>query len=137
MITSPLFRIPHSALRIQRRRAGKIARLPPAVREQINLMLQDGLTYAQIITRLGDAGKHLNKDNLSRWRRADHQDWLQQQLWLQLTRDRPKLANNPLARAFVQFDPDSLNELLARQPAKVILIYNFIAKTSTPAKTGS
>src|SRR5438067_460258 len=58
----------------KRRRRGKIAHLPEPVREQIHLLLDDNLTYADIITRLGDAGKTLNKDNLSRWRQNDHQD---------------------------------------------------------------
>jgi len=67
---------------LHRRRRGKIARLPESVREQINVMLSDGLPYATIIARLGDHGQGLNKDNLSRWRKADHQDWLAEQHWL-------------------------------------------------------
>src|SRR5712691_1319531 len=72
-----------------RRRAGKIARLPQAARDQINLMLRDGLPYAEIVVRLGQAGTGLNKDNLSRWRKAGHQDWLWQQRWLAATATRP------------------------------------------------
>ena len=66
---------------LHRRRAGKIAKLPPAVRQQINTMLQDGVLYATIISRLGEAGRGINIHNLSRWRRADYQDWLDQQAW--------------------------------------------------------
>ena len=125
--TSPLSLLP-SALSLHRRRAGKIAKLPPAVRDQINLLLQDGVPYAQIIARLGDAGNGLNKDNLSRWRKADHQDFLHQQRWLQATRDRPELAKNPVAIALAQFDPASLSEELARHPAKVTRVYNLVAR---------
>ena len=42
-------------------------------------MLDDGLPYADIVARLGDVGKSLNKDNLSRWRQHQHQDWLEEQ----------------------------------------------------------
>src|SRR5215472_11414176 len=66
---------------LHRRRAGKIAKLPQAVREQINTMLQDGVPYAKIIATLGDAGQGINIHNLSRWRRADYQDWLDEQTW--------------------------------------------------------
>src|SRR5258708_33826767 len=78
--------------RWRRRRAGKIAHLPQSVRDRINLMLRDGLTYAAIIASLGEAGKGLNKDNLSRWRKADHQDWLWEQHWLEATQNRPEFA---------------------------------------------
>ena len=53
-------------------------------------MLQDGLTYADIIAKLGDIGKQLNKDNLSRWRKADHQDWLAEQSQREALRGRPE-----------------------------------------------
>jgi hypothetical protein len=66
---------------LHRRRAGKIAKLPQAVREQINLMLQDGVPYAKIVATLGEAGQGINIHNLSRWRRADYQDWLDEQTW--------------------------------------------------------
>src|SRR5690349_14405438 len=78
----------------KRRRAGKISHLPEAVREQINLMIDDGLTYAQIIERLGDAGKTLNKDNLSRWRLHQHQDWLEERRFKELVASHQKLAAN-------------------------------------------
>src|SRR6266478_7720368 len=76
----------------RRRRAGKIAHLPQAVRDKINVMLSDGLTYAEIIAKLGEAGRGLNKDNLSRWRKAQHQDWLWEQHWLEATDNRPEFA---------------------------------------------
>ena len=58
------------------RRNGKVARLPLALREQINQMLDDGVPYKTIIEKLGEAGKHLNEDNISNWRLGGHQDYL-------------------------------------------------------------
>src|SRR5947207_591627 len=61
------------------RRNGKVARLPFAIREQINHMIEDGVPYKAIIQKLGEAGKHLNEDNLSTWRLGGHQDYLNAQ----------------------------------------------------------
>ena len=58
------------------RRNGKVARLPLPLREQINQMLDDGVPYKAIIEKLGEAGKHLNEDNLSNWRLGGYQDYL-------------------------------------------------------------
>src|SRR6266571_4677076 len=58
------------------RRNGKVARLPAALRDQINHMLDDGVPYKSIIERLGEAGKHLNEDNISNWRLGGYQDYL-------------------------------------------------------------
>jgi hypothetical protein len=58
------------------RRNGKVARLPASLREQINLMLDEGLPYKLIIQKLGPAGQHLNEDNLSNWRLGGYQDSL-------------------------------------------------------------
>ena len=68
--------LPHSPWRPGKARNGKIARLPEALRQTINLLLLDGLTYEAIIARLGEQGKHLNYHNLKRWRQGGYQDWL-------------------------------------------------------------
>jgi hypothetical protein len=62
------------------RRNGKVARLPEALRQQINQMIDDGLPYKAIIQKLGGAGKHLNEDNLSNWRLGGYQDHLKAQV---------------------------------------------------------
>ena len=58
------------------RRNGKIAALPKAVRDRINLMMLDGLTYLEIIAELGDVGKGLNEDNLGNWKSGGYTQWL-------------------------------------------------------------
>ena len=62
------------------RRNGKVARMPLALREQINQMVDDGVPYKKIIAKLGEAGKHLNEDNISNWRLGGYQDYLKTQL---------------------------------------------------------
>jgi len=58
------------------RRNGKVARLPAELRDQINRMLDDGVPYKTIIEKLGEAGKHLNEDNISNWRFGGFKDYL-------------------------------------------------------------
>ena len=61
------------------RRNGKVARLPFALRLQINHMIEDGLPYKTIIEKLGPAGQHLTEHNLSNWRLGGYQDYLNAQ----------------------------------------------------------
>jgi hypothetical protein len=76
------------------RRNGNVARLPKAVRDQLNLMVQDGVPYAQIIQRLGDAGKTLSISNVSRWKDGGYKDWLLERTWLADTRARQESASD-------------------------------------------
>src|SRR5437773_4525183 len=76
---------PQAALRkphLHSRRNGNVARLPKTIRDKINLMLQDGLTYAAIIDQLGEDGKGLVISNLSRWKDGGYQDWLLEQSFI-------------------------------------------------------
>jgi hypothetical protein len=115
---------------LHRRRAGKIARLPKPVREQINRMLQDGVPYAGIIASLGEAGKGLNKDNMSRWRKADHQDWLTNQTWHAALGNRPEppAQTKQLALLLHDMDADTLVESVSRNPAKFVPVMNAVAR---------
>ncbi len=73
---------------------GKVARLPKPLRDQINHWLTDGVSYPDIIERLGDHGKDLKPDNLSQWKKRGHQDWLLEQNWLAETRARQEPASD-------------------------------------------
>ena len=58
------------------KRRGKIARLPKALREQLNLMLDEGATYREIIEWLDNNGHPgFNQNNLYHWRYGGYQDW--------------------------------------------------------------
>jgi len=69
-----------AACRSNRRRNGKVARLSVELRDQINQMLEEGTPYKISIQRLGDAGKHLNEDNIGNWYRGGYQDHLKTQV---------------------------------------------------------
>jgi hypothetical protein len=67
---------------------GKIARLPKPIRDQINHWMLDGVSYPDIIQRLGEQGKDLKPDNLSQGKKRGHQDWLVEQAFIERTRAR-------------------------------------------------
>src|SRR5258708_1889402 len=64
---------------VNRGRTGKVARLSKELRQRINEMLDDGLTYLEIIKNLGDNAKDLNEDIMYRWKRGGYQDYLREQ----------------------------------------------------------
>lgn len=107
---------------VKRRRRGKIAALPPAVRQQINVMLEDGVPYAQVITRLGEAGKGLSEDALSRWFKTYFQDWRETRLLCHIQPSDPTLAG--VLTLLTEFDPDYLAPIIKRDPAKFVPFLN-------------
>src|SRR5258708_31973989 len=81
-------------LRNRRTRNGKVARLPEATRERINVMLDDGVRYRDIIKALAQPGGPalpypISEMNLSNWRKGGHQEWLRRQQQLELDRRLP------------------------------------------------
>ena len=59
-------------------RNGKVARLPEPLRNRINLMLEEGLPYRDIIANLQQAGDlpyPISEMNLSNWCRGGFRDW--------------------------------------------------------------
>ena len=88
--TSPAPPLPAAPI-VWATRNGKIARLPLAIREELNARLRNGdngnklivwlngLTEAQAVLASEFDGKPLCKQNLSRWRKGGFADWLRQQ----------------------------------------------------------
>lgn len=55
----------------------KVSRLPAKIRNQLNEMLYDGISYNQIVAWLAEQGHPaFNKMNISRWRERGYQAWL-------------------------------------------------------------
>src|SRR5438105_15415100 len=76
------------AARPKYRRNGNVARLAKVVRDKINVMIQDGVSYNAIVANLGKKGKGLDISNLSRWRSGGYQDWLAEQAFIARVRAR-------------------------------------------------
>src|SRR5437867_1469738 len=77
-----------------KRRTSKIARLPKPVRDKLNLLLQDGLSYRKIIQDLGPDAKGLIERNISTWHHGGYKDWLKEQQWRENTRMRHESASD-------------------------------------------
>ena len=92
------------------RRNGKVARLPFALRSEINRMLDDGLPYKAIIEKLGEAGRHLNEDNLSNWRLGGYQDYLKAQVIHERARAQTEAAAD-VVRDTGHLDPAQLQQV--------------------------
>src|SRR5204863_487520 len=63
------------------RLCGEIAKLPTAKRDRVNLRLDDGHSYPQIIEDLGEDAKGLGPGHLTQWFHGGYQDHLRQQDW--------------------------------------------------------
>jgi hypothetical protein len=80
--------------RHHRRHNGKVARLPEPTRERINVMLDDGFRYRQIIQALGPPGTFflpypISEMNLSNWFHGGHKDYLRHKQYLESQRAHP------------------------------------------------
>src|SRR4051794_10665399 len=61
-------------------RNGKVARLPAAIRESINVMLNNSETYSAVARKLEEMGyPGVSVQNLCRWRSGGYEDWLADQ----------------------------------------------------------
>jgi hypothetical protein len=65
-----------------RKPTGKIAELPRAQRDMINLMLADGKTYKAVATEMAKHGISLNGENVSNWYDSGFQHYLRHRDWL-------------------------------------------------------
>jgi hypothetical protein len=64
---------------------GKVARLPRAIRDQVNTMLRDGISYPEIRRKFIDMGysefEDISDKNICNWKAAGYQHWLREQEW--------------------------------------------------------
>jgi len=135
------------------RRTGKVARLPKERRDVVNMMLQDGASYEQIIAALGEAGRELNEVNLSAWKAGGYEDWLKEQGQLEDMRAKREfafdivksnqgtniheagmqLAASQLYELVMDFDLSALKTLLQEKPENYAEIVNALTKLSKGA----
>jgi hypothetical protein len=76
---------------------GKVARLPKAIRDQLNNMILDGVPYPEIIERLGEQAKHLKPDHIHQWKKHGYQNWLVEREWLELISSKAEFSADILA----------------------------------------
>ncbi len=138
------------ALEKERRRNGNVARLPKAVRDRINRMIEDGVPYAEIIESLGEEGKGLDKWNLTRWKEGGYRDWLAERAFIERIRARQEtpqelvrefdgtevnhaalqLGSLHIFEALRELGPGSLNKNLGGDCAAFARLINALARAS-------
>ena len=93
-------------------------------------MLLDGVTYLDIIQRLGDAGKDLKPAHIGEWKKRGYQDWLQQREWLDHVTAKSEFSSDLLARPNIT----GLHEAGLRLAASYMLdqLTRFAALASDP-----
>jgi len=101
-------------LKVSRRRNGNVAKLPKATRHQINLMIDDGIPYHEILSRLGDEAQGVNESHLSTWRcGGGFQDWLKDQQKIELLEKKRDFAFDLLKKQNGSQIPQTVLQLLA------------------------
>jgi hypothetical protein len=131
-------------------RTGNVARLPKAVRDQINIMIEDGVPFAKIIEKIGDAGNGLRESHITSWKAGGNLDWLAENRRveaLSVTRDAALDLVNQKAGATVQdagrtvaaaqlyelllsFDPTSFAAALSEKPELYLRLINSLTRLS-------
>jgi len=132
------------------KRRGKVARKPKEIRDRINNMLLDGVSYLDIVSRLGPDGADLNDENIGRWQRGGYQEWLREQHRVDALRAKQEFAlelpfekdGNRITQANIQIvaanlcnllldlDPASLQESLLEDPDKFTRLINMVVRLS-------
>ncbi len=88
------------------RHNGNVARLPKELREKINCLIEDGVSYPAILRTLGEPVQHLNVVNLCRWKKGGYQDWLAERAFVQRIEARQERP----AELVKDFDSTLVNE---------------------------
>ena len=134
-----------------KRRVGKVARLPKAARDKINLMILDGIPYLEIIRKLGKAAKGLTDQCLSTWKAGGYVDWLKEQqrvedcrlsqeLAMDLARENTgiesfqasnKIAAALICEALVELGADTLRKAIAADPLNGLRMLNTLSRLTT------
>jgi hypothetical protein len=138
----------------QRRRSGKVASLPRAMREEVNTWLLDGVIYSDITKRLAERGfKAISIDSVCSWYKGGYQDWLRDRERIdemverrlgaiELTKkvgrraaviltdaNELELASR-INEALAEFEPAALRNVLAEDPKKFFEMGRLIASQS-------
>jgi hypothetical protein len=132
------------------KRNGNVARLTKEVRDRINVMIEDGFAYHEIIEKLGEEGEGLDISNLSRWKDGGYADWLAERAFVERLRARQEtsrelvkdfdatevnhaalqLGTLHIFEALRELGPGSLNEKLGGDCAAFARLVNALARAS-------
>jgi hypothetical protein len=130
---------------------GTIARLPKEIRWRINALMDDGISYPEIIDSLGEQGKDVSEDMLSRWKKTGYLDHCREQRLLDQCAARrirasglltkagqitgfqatQQIATTQICEAVVDIGADILREALLENPLNYFRMLNAFSRLTT------
>jgi hypothetical protein len=135
----------------RRSRTSRVSRLPRAVRDKVNQMLDDGFLYKDIIKMVKEeTGVELNHQHLSTWYHGGHERWQAERLRVQDMRETRefvreemresqgkevaeaglKVAASQLYEILVKFNVAGLKRELKKQPEAYPKVVQMLARVS-------
>jgi hypothetical protein len=100
-----------------RRRRGHVARLPKNLREKINSMLDDGMTYVDIAAEVQKSKPFpplaINEDHIRSWKEGGYQDWLKERQQVEAMRTMFERTMDLVGNTEAEELPDLTTKLLA------------------------
>ena len=123
----------HPAVGKGHRGNGFVARRPKVVRDQINNMILDGISYPDIIARLGEAGQGLKPDHIHQWKKHGYQTWLIEREWLEKISSKTEFSSDILATP----DSSGLHEAGLRIAASQMFDQLMLFDAANQASDGS
>jgi hypothetical protein len=119
----------HPAFGTGRRGNGYVARLPKVIRDQINILIRDGVQYAEIIERVGEPAKHLQPSHIKEWKKYGYQDWLLEREWLDRLSSKAEFSTDVLAAPNTSNLHDAGLRIAASQMFDQLMRFNAAAET--------
>jgi len=133
----------------------KIARLPKATRDMLNLMLDDRLPYHVIVDELGETAQGLSVGSLAKWVKAGYADYLKERQTIEDVKTQSEfaadllrelgnvdpsvihlaclaIANLQLFRVIREFGDEALRDALRANPASYFNILNTLCNMVQP-----
>ena len=133
----------------------KIARLPKATRDMLNLMLDDRLPYHVIVDELGETAQGLSASSLAQWVKAGYADYLKERQTIEDVKTQSEfaadllrelgnvdpsvihlacltLANLQLFRAIREFGDEALRDMLRANPSSYLNLLNTLCNMVQP-----
>jgi hypothetical protein len=132
------------------RGTGLVARLPKAIRDQLNYMILDGVAYAEIRAKIGQAMEGITDRHIANWKKYGYQDWvveLQRREGLQSMHEDAMdilhqksgatiqdagrtIAGAQLYDLLTSFDRDAFADALVKKPELYLRIIGTLARLS-------
>jgi len=133
----------------------RIARLPKATRDMLNVMLDDGLPYHVILDELGETARGLSAGSLAKWVKAGYADYLKEQQTIEDVKSEAEFAADFLRelgnidpsvihrachivvslqmfRAIRKFGDEALGDMLRANPSSYFSLLNTLCNMVQP-----